>query len=385
MNLLFVLPAYEPAWRFGGVVRCTSDLCRALVLLGHDVTVYTFDHANDKQNPGDTARLTCVDQGGVKTWFFVRQHGRDGLIHRLKETVVQFDLVYVAAIWQSLGVQTTRICVQNRVPVVNGLHGALTERHMAHRYFKKYVYWLLFVRSVLKKSAALHVTTLYEESQSRRWIGNAKTILLPNGIASRNFTAPENSVGELRRSLGIPRDVLVVLTVGRLSRVKRIELLIEAVGQVSGLHLVIAGGGSVEMVSELKRVANRCDVQDRITWLGHVEAEQLRAAYYSADLFALVSEDENFSMVTLEALHCELPVLLSPYVGVWEELQYDEVGRAVELDVKEISGALGSFKASPEDWLEMGKNGPKVASRFEIESVAIETANQFQIVIDSTA
>jgi hypothetical protein len=74
LRLLFVLPAYEPAWEFGGVVRCMSELCRALAALGCEVTVYAID-THSRSKPDESPRAP-IDQGGVRTFFFRSSFGQ---------------------------------------------------------------------------------------------------------------------------------------------------------------------------------------------------------------------------------------------------------------------------------------------------------------------
>jgi hypothetical protein len=49
MRLLLVTPAYEPAWRYGGVVTSNCTLCRELAKLGISVTVYTTNASASKR------------------------------------------------------------------------------------------------------------------------------------------------------------------------------------------------------------------------------------------------------------------------------------------------------------------------------------------------
>ena len=69
MKLLFISPAYEPAWSLGGVVACLSNLCRGLASMGHEVTFYTTNVDGSGQ-PMDVPVGTPVDLGGVRTFYF---------------------------------------------------------------------------------------------------------------------------------------------------------------------------------------------------------------------------------------------------------------------------------------------------------------------------
>jgi hypothetical protein len=83
MRLLFVLPAYEPAWPLGGVVRCMANLCRGLVRAGHSVAVYTLN----TDGKGGELSYPCdipVDQVVSQVYYHRSTFGsRVSLIHAL--------------------------------------------------------------------------------------------------------------------------------------------------------------------------------------------------------------------------------------------------------------------------------------------------------------
>ena len=132
MRILFVLPAYEPAWPLGAVVRCTSTLCRGLAAAGHAVTVYTTN-ASGTSRPLSFHPGQLVDQGGVSTFYFSPTFGCQSvfdsraLVRHLRQTVKTYDLVYISAVWQWIGVEAASTCVAAGVPMVTGLHGSLDE------------------------------------------------------------------------------------------------------------------------------------------------------------------------------------------------------------------------------------------------------------------
>jgi len=117
MKILGVFPAYEPAWAFGGVVRCMSNLFRAMAKLGVDVSVYTTN-ANGN---GDSLKVPVgapIDMGGVSVTYFAPTFGsgsvwdsRD-MIRTLDATISEFDIVYMSAVWQWIGIAAARLLVQ---------------------------------------------------------------------------------------------------------------------------------------------------------------------------------------------------------------------------------------------------------------------------------
>ena len=105
MKVLQVVPSYEPAWAFGGTVTATSNLCRALAKKGIDVTVYTTN-ADGKGGYLDVPLNESVDLSGVKVWYFhcdlfpKKAFYSRGLVKKLDETIENFDLVDMSAMWQ---------------------------------------------------------------------------------------------------------------------------------------------------------------------------------------------------------------------------------------------------------------------------------------------
>jgi glycogen synthase len=68
MKILHITPNYAPAWHLGGVVRLVSGLCRELVRLGHDVTVFTTDSGKDRRMAVPLDQALEID--GVKVFYF---------------------------------------------------------------------------------------------------------------------------------------------------------------------------------------------------------------------------------------------------------------------------------------------------------------------------
>ena len=103
------------------------------------------------------------------------------------------------------------------------------------------------------------------------------------------------------------------LYVGRLVDVKNIEFLIQEFNQFPELNLTIVGEGKLE--SYLKSISN-----NNITFLGHINNEELPNIYKTHDVFILPSLSETWGLVVEEALNNGLPVIVSNRVGCHENL-----------------------------------------------------------------
>lgn len=114
-----------------------------------------------------------------------------------------------------------------------------------------------------------------------------------------------------RAHYGLDNEAIVFLSVGRVERVKRIEVLVQALHRLgrSNIQLALAGDGT--FLDHLKGIAASLGVGDRVRFLGRVPNDELPSLLNTADVFAMASETETLSIASLEAMACGLPVLLA--------------------------------------------------------------------------
>lgn len=140
----------------------------------------------------------------------------------------------------------------------------------------------------------------------RAW--HAKTHVIPLGIADAAPAAPAPALWPATARLRL-------LAVGRLSRYKGFDVLIEALAQVEGAGLLLVGSG--ECRRELEAQVAARGLGDRVRFAGELDDDALASAYAAADAFALPSLDrgEAFGLVLLEAMRAGLPVAASAIPG----------------------------------------------------------------------
>lgn len=130
--------------------------------------------------------------------------------------------------------------------------------------------------------------------------------------------------GVKKKSLALPEDKTLVLTVTRVIEGKGLEKLISCLESVfakdPSFHWVLAGDGL--KFKNIKKLVENSSICNRVTLLGYVDRMQLRLLYSACDVFVLLSElDESFGLVYLEANACGLPVIGRDSGGVREVIQ----------------------------------------------------------------
>jgi len=171
-----------------------------------------------------------------------------------------------------------------------------------------------------------------------------------------------------------------VVMVSRLVERKGIGNVIQAIADVPGAELLVAGGPPRDILAadpeacRLWRVAEEAGVADRVRLLGSVERAEVPALMRSADVVACAPWYEPFGLVALEAMACGVPVVATAVGGQMDTIAHGVTGllvppRAPTLLARALSDLLGD----PALRRAMGRAGARRARRFEWHRVADET------------
>jgi teichuronic acid biosynthesis glycosyltransferase TuaC len=187
-----------------------------------------------------------------------------------------------------------------------------------------------------------------------------KVRVIENGIDPALFR-PVDRV-EARRSLGLPKYGPLLVSVGTLAPRKGFHLVMEAMAKLKRrwptLRFAILGGDGPEgaMGAELRQLATRLRIEDRVIFAGPRRREELAAWYGAADLFVLATAHEGCPNVVLESLACGTPVVATPVGNIPELLDSPEVGLVVERTVEALAAGL-------DEALERGWDRDRVRAR----------------------
>ncbi|MFE3885628.1 glycosyltransferase [Streptomyces lydicus] len=101
----------------------------------------------------------------------------------------------------------------------------------------------------------------------RRWgVPEQRIHVVPGGIEAHRFAFDPAARALVRTRLGLPLDAFVIGGAGRLVPGKRFDVLVRAVTQLPGVHLLLAGAGPER--ETLRRMAQQFGSGDRIHLLG---------------------------------------------------------------------------------------------------------------------
>lgn len=185
--------------------------------------------------------------------------------------------------------------------------------------------WLrAFLCRVTDPLSTLSTNVSHEATESiikRGSVNKNKVATVHNGINIEKFQFNEMGRKKLRREIGVDRHTPLLLSVGRLTPSKDYPNLLRAFAAIQDSppvepQLVIIGGGSLE--TELKALAIKLGVADRVHWLGiKTNVNEWMSA---ADIFVLSSAWEGFGLVVAEAMAAERVVVATDCGGIKEVL-----------------------------------------------------------------
>ncbi|MFQ5475361.1 MAG: glycosyltransferase family 4 protein, partial [Candidatus Nanoarchaeia archaeon] len=145
-----------------------------------------------------------------------------------------------------------------------------------------------------------------EYTKKHEFIPDRKLELLHNGIDTKKFKKGKRN---LRKELGFSMDDIVVGVVGRVDVRKGHKVLIDAIAEINDQKVKLAIIGTGPLEADLKKYVKDKNISERVVFAGF--REDIVEAFNTLDLFCLPSKTEGLPLVVVEAMSCELPVIVT--------------------------------------------------------------------------
>ncbi len=159
-------------------------------------------------------------------------------------------------------------------------------------------------------------------------ISKDKISIIPAGIDIDRFNV-ENRDYKYFKKFNIPKNSIKALYVGRITKEKNIEFLLNVWKRVNKEHLdvwlIMVGSGTlVKMQDKLLKY--------NIIFLGHRDSNELSIIYPSCDFFVFPSNTDTLGQVVIEAMANGLPALVSDIGGPKSLVENGENGFIIKRD-----------------------------------------------------
>jgi glycosyltransferase involved in cell wall biosynthesis len=308
----------------------------------------------------------------IKVKFFYRTLLREN----------NYDLVHAF-----FGFPTAYLCYRSadRLPYIISLRGSdVPGGHSRLKLDYKILGPLLF-KPIWRKAALLVACSEGLKRRALDFLPDVSIDVIPNGIDLDLFK-PENGRQKTENRHFVLRpmsfDRLRLLTVGRLSVTKRVEMLIDAFQILHNdgynVHFTIIGGGKLEQ--ELRQIVSEKNLSDIIEITGRIDAEKMPQVYRQNNIFISASMQEGMSNAMLEAMASGLPIITTRCEGV-EELIKDNGFIVENAKGDEIATAIKKMADDRKRYQQMSLAARKQAMLFSWSAVADQYVQRYQKVL----
>lgn len=363
MHILKVTQTYLPYLSKGGPPVKVSGIARELARRGHEITVLTAcltDAEADVPLNAPTAMSrsgswVATDRGIETVYLPTLLNYRattinPGVLRFCRRRLSEFDVVHIYGLYDALGWAVARACRRRGLPYVLEPLGMFGGKIRSRR--KKQLYQRLIGNKLFRGAHRIIATSLMEKQELiSGGVDPEQIVLRRNGVDLSQFRELP-PLGRFRARLGIAKDQPLLLFVGRLSFIKGLDLLVEALAKFAEADsresvLVLAGAndgdGCLQRVQEL---VARLKLDGRVIQLGPIYGEEKLEALVDADLFVLPSRYESFGNAAAEAIAAHTPVLVTQECGIAPLV--GEAGVVVPCQVDALRDGLMRMLGEPE-------------------------------------
>jgi glycosyltransferase involved in cell wall biosynthesis len=384
MKVLHVIPSVSE--RSGGPGHAIISMCRSLQEQGTEVVIATT-------NAGIGEQITLGRAGvyrGVPTLFFPLQHGESFKYSKplrtwLDANVKTFDVVHIHAVFNHASIAAAAACRKHDVPYVVRPLGTLDPWSMKQKPLRKFLFWQLAGKRMLRAAAAVHYTGRTEREAAENSLGLNHGRIVPLGItmnAGDTSKSRQMFFSQHPQLAGHP----YVLSLSRVLPTKGLSVLVNAFLSIreqpkfQNWRLVLAGDGPSDYAAELKQRVSAHHAEDVVLFPGWLEGDEKAAFLQGAALLALPSYHENFGLCVMEALAVGVPVLVSPYVSLADEIETAGAGWIAAVDKEAIETALAEALGSEDERGRRGAAGKTLSLEFSCERVAARLNEMYAAV-----
>ncbi|MDR7543321.1 MAG: glycosyltransferase family 4 protein [Armatimonadota bacterium] len=354
--------------RISGVVRSIESFVAELRRQGHHASIFAPGYPGYVDRDPDVVRFPSVRAPGVPDFPLAIPLARR-FIGSLRAR--RLSIIHTHSPFQ-MGLAGRYAARRLRAPLV----------FTHHTMYSEYVHYVPLVSQRLSREVVLRYTVRYcnrcalviapshavRRFLARSGVQTPMEVLPTAGLDLGRFARLDPSW--VRPRYGIPPHALLVITVGRLAREKRFDVLLAAFAKIARAgteRLLMVGGGP--QAGELRQMACELGIGAQVAFTGPLEHDRVLDCYAASDVFAFASPTETQGMVVIEAMAAGLPVVAVRAGGVDEAVSNGATGLLSPLDVDALAAAMRRMMDDPALRRRCAEAGRSAARQFAIEEL----------------
>ncbi len=382
LKIAFFTDTYLP--NVDGVVSSILSFRKELERRGHEVSVFASGSKSDEEENEDprvfffnSIRFPPYPQYKIALFPF-------GSRQIVKEEEVQ--LVHSHAI-ASMGLAAMTTAKTLGLPLVGTFHtmapktGFLFVKDEIGRSIFSALTWKAIQQFYRPYDLVLAPTETVKALLQENGVENTKVV--PNGIDIKRFS-PNPHSKLVREMLGIKADEKVVLTAGRVSDEKNVDVFVKAAKLVlekEKARFIVQGDGPAR--TKCVKLAHKLGMDGKIIFTGFVKEFEVPFFYNACDVFATASTFETQGLSLLEVMACGKVPVAADALAIPELVHHGKNGFLFtpnnERDMAEK--IVEALRLSEKEKKRMEENARKTAVQFSIGKSAGKLLKAYREVL----
>ena len=384
MNILHVVTYFAPCFSAGGVVNAAYQIAKKQSEDGHNVCVYTTDSCDERMKFDDNYN---VDVDGIKVFYFKNlSHNMKAkltidtpvsLIKYMKNTITDFDIIHIHEHRHSLAIITHHYAKKHNIPYVLQAHGSVMPFFQKEK--MKEVFDNFWGFNILHDACRVFALSEVEKEQYLKMgVDEAKIEIVPLGINLNEYMDLPLK-GEFKKKYNIKDSEKLILFLGRIHKIKGLDLLIKAFAKLKASNVKLAiVGGDYGFKKEVESLINEHELNDKVIFPGVLTGRDKIESLVDADIFIMPSRYESFTTSGLEAMAASKPLILTKnnHIHTWVD---NNVGLCCEFDEEELTKCIETLLENEELCNEFGVKGRElIENKYDWDKIKIQIENIYR-------
>jgi len=348
---------------------------------GHIVDVVTTNvdgHLNLNVEVNKPIKIEEVNVYYFKVPFLRRLFWSYSMTKFLLKNIANYDFVHLHSAFLLPTTIAARIASFNNIPWCVSPRGSIVPELIEKKSsFAKKMALAAYEKKTLEGASFIHATSEIEKNKMHEMgFKLPPIVVIPNGVELSKLIDCKNIESNLFDEF---RDKNFLLYLGRISWKKRLDLIIKALKYLPNINLVIAGNDEEGLTEKLIGLAKDIGVESNVFFCKPVYGPEKNKLIELSKMLILVSENENFGNVVLEAMIQKKPVAVSSGVGISQLVEKENAGIIVSEEPEKMANSLKKIINNSEALASMGENGALTAKKFSWDMIAQEIERYYEL------
>jgi glycosyltransferase involved in cell wall biosynthesis len=380
MKIGFITPFFTPI--AGGSAVAPYHLAKYLARRGHEVFIFTSDFGRNLAKFNDEKDIIIVES---KTKLKMLNVFYTPSLKSKLEGCDKLDILHFHNFRTYQNYVAYNYAKKTNTPYVLQAHGSIPR---IGKKGLKWIYDILIGYRLLKDASKVIALSKAEAEQCKTMgVPEEKIVIISNGIdLSEYVNLPLK--GTFKRKFNIPEDKKIIIYLGRIHKIKGLDLLIRAYAHLKNKMnfedtILVIVGPNDGYLSEVRSLVQSLGISRFVIFTGALYGKDKLGAYVDSDVVVLPSRYETFPNVVLEAYACSKPVVTSNVEAIPDIVLHGETGLLFQAgDVKELASAIAYMLTHPEEAERMGCNARRlVEEKFSIDRIVTQLEALYEKVL----